>query len=133
MLARVRIKIRKFMKHIKHKRLNTKYKANLLESNSSYTIAKGRKIHLCLREQDSSNKLVDENTLFFVALHELAHVMTISIGHTKEFWSNFRYLLRKAINLKYYKYRPYHIQAKKYCGTLITNTPYQLGGLQVSP
>ena len=35
----------------------------------------------------------------FVALHELAHVMSSSIGHTEEFWDNFRYLLKKLLKL----------------------------------
>ena len=40
---------------------------------------------------EDENKLIDENTLMFVALHELAHIATESIGHTKEFWANFKF------------------------------------------
>ena len=33
-------------------------------------------------------KLVDKNLLLFVALHELSHIMTVSLNHTEEFWDN---------------------------------------------
>jgi len=85
----------------------------------------------CIRERDENNKLVDLNTITFVALHELAHVMTVSIGHTKEFWDNFAFLLEFAVKKGYYKYHPYHKKPVKYCATMITDTPYkppQLGG-----
>ena len=81
---------------------------------------------MCIRERDENNKLIDENTLFFVALHELAHVMTMSIGHKKEFWTNFKFLLRNAIKEGYYKYHHYHHAPKKYCGTYISDTPLKL-------
>ena len=35
---------------------------------------------------------------FFVALHELSHVMTVSVGHTQEFWENFKFLLKEAVD-----------------------------------
>ena len=34
----------------------------------------------------------------FVTLHELAHVMTVSVGHTEEFWTNFKFLLTKSVD-----------------------------------
>ena len=66
------------------------------------------------------------NTITFVALHELAHVMTVSIGHTQEFWDNFKFLLKFAIAEGFYNYHPYHQQPMKYCGTMITDTPHKL-------
>lgn len=126
-LAAMRLKIKNFVKHINNQRLQSKYKEVLMENfndnYTSYTVEKGKRIYLCLREKDSSDRFIDENTLFFVILHELAHVMTKSIGHTDEFWDNFRGLLRKAIKLGYYEYHPYHITPQKYCGTMITDTP----------
>ena len=55
-----------------------------------------------MRSKDNRQELVDMNTMMFVALHELAHVMTISIGHTTEFWDFFRYILSHAIHWKLY-------------------------------
>lgn len=138
-LAKLRIKLERFIGHLDKKRhspkviarLRYRFKAVLSESKqgpniTSYTINKGSKISMCIRERDENNKLIDENTLFFVALHELAHIMTISIGHTEEFWQNFRFLLKHAIKGKYYIYQPYHRTPKKYCGVQISDTPYKL-------
>jgi predicted metal-dependent hydrolase len=139
-LAKLRIKLEDFIKHLhinkKHlhigiKRLKTRFQAVLSESKpgskfTSYTVNKGSKIYMCMRERDENNRLIDENTLFFVALHELAHVMTVSIGHKKEFWDNFKFLLQHAIKDGYYRYQPYHIMPKKYCGTYISDTPLKL-------
>lgn len=141
-LAKLRAKLLQFIAEIDRKaasasarkrikRMQQRFQAVLSESKpeakyTSYTVNKGAKIHMCIRERDENNRLIDENTLFFVALHELAHVMTVSIGHKTEFWSNFRYLLKQAIDLKYYEYHPYHKSPQKYCGTQIADTPLKL-------
>ena len=92
---------------------------------TSYSVNKGEKIFFCIRLKDETNQLLDENTLAFVAIHELAHVMTRSIGHTKEFWSNFRFLLRHAVKANIYKYQKFAENPEKYCGMSITDTPYK--------
>lgn len=94
--------------------------------HTSYSINKGEKIYFCLRQRDENNNLVDLNTVTFVALHELAHVMTKSVGHTKEFWDNFRFILRHAIDIKLYEYQAFHKSPVKYCGTMISDTPLKL-------
>ena len=68
--------------------------------------------------------MVDENLLMFVALHELAHVMTKSIGHTDEFWNNFKFLLKHAAENNLYKKHDFRKKPEKYCGTTITDSPY---------
>ena len=65
---------------------------------TSYSVNKGEQIVFCLRSKDKEEKLTDINTIMFVAIHELAHVMTKSIGHTDEFWANMKYLLQESIN-----------------------------------
>lgn len=35
----------------------------------------------------------------FVLLHEMAHLMTESIGHTPEFWTNFKKILQDGIQV----------------------------------
>jgi len=92
---------------------------------TSYSVNKGEKIFFCLRLKDETNQLIDENTLTFVAIHELAHVMTKSIGHTPEFWNNFRFLLRHAVRAKIYRYQKFSENPEKYCGMSITDTPYK--------
>ena len=90
---------------------------------TSYSVNKGEKIVFCLRSRDEKNKLVDINIMMFVALHELAHTMTKSIGHTEEFWNNFRILLKNARKLGIYKRVNYDEKPVDYCGTKITNDP----------
>jgi predicted metal-dependent hydrolase len=90
---------------------------------TSYSINKGEKIVFCIRSRDSTNKLVAENTMMFVAIHELAHLMTKSIGHTKEFWDNMRFLLKKAIDMKIYTKQDFKSNPQPYCGTQITDSP----------
>lgn len=102
---------------------------NLIESDggskyTSYAVNKGEKIVFCLRSRNSKEELVDENLLMFVALHELAHVMTKSIGHTDEFWNNFKFLLKHAIENNLYKKHDFRKKPEKYCGTTITDSPY---------
>lgn len=89
---------------------------------TSYSINKGEQIVLCLRNND---KLVDINTLFFVVLHEFAHLATESIGHTDEFWDNFRWILEEAINIGLYVKQDFKIKNVEYCGMSITSSPLE--------
>lgn len=90
---------------------------------TSYSINKGEKIVFCIRSRDATNKLVAQNTMMFVAIHELAHLMTKSIGHTKEFWDNMRFLLKKAIDMNLYQKQDFRNNPVPYCGTKITDSP----------
>lgn len=100
---------------------------NITESSpnnkyTSYSVNKGQKIVFCIRSKEN-NKLVDINTMMFVAIHELAHLMTKSIGHKPEFWDNMRFLLEEAIELKLYEKQDFNNSPVEYCGTTITDTP----------
>jgi hypothetical protein len=97
---------------------NTKY--------TSYSINKGERIVFCIRSRDELGKLVEINTVLFVALHELSHVMTLSLGHTTEFWENFRFLLAHAIHWNIYKPTDFKENPQEYCGTHITDSPLSL-------
>ena len=90
---------------------------------TSYSVNKGEKIVYCIRSRDEREALVDLNTILFVALHELAHVMTISVGHTSEFWDNFRFLLANAAHWRLYTLVNFRKKPKPYCGTHITDSP----------
>ena len=93
---------------------------------TSYSVNKGEKMVLCLRSRDGQDHLIDENTLTFVAIHELAHIKTKSIGHTDEFWKNFKFLLQKAIKLGLYQKVDYSKYPKPYCGIKVTDTPLNM-------
>lgn len=111
------------------KQLNTRFQPdNISESTphekyTSYSVNKGEKIVFCLRAKNKQEQLVKENVIVFVALHELAHVMTKSVGHTDEFWNNFQFLLKIAVKLKLYHNTNYNNKPVDYCGTQITDTP----------
>ena len=90
---------------------------------TSYSVNKGEKLVFCMRSKDSEEKLTDLNTITFVALHELAHIMTKSIGHTEEFWKNFKYLLQLAVRLGIYKKIDYSANPQLYCGMKVTDSP----------
>jgi len=87
---------------------------------TSYSINKGEQIILCLR---TNNKLMDLNTMMFVVLHEMAHVCSVSIGHTEEFWSNFKWILEESINIGIYKKQDFRLKNVEYCGMTITDSP----------
>ena len=91
--------------------------------HTSYSINKGEKIVLCLRSKDGKNRMVKKNVIMFVALHELAHIMTISVGHTKEFWDNFEFLLKEAVRLGIYNHIDFNSDPHYYCGVQITDSP----------
>jgi len=67
--------------------------------------------------------LVDVNTVMFVTLHEMAHLMTVSSGHTQEFWTNFRRLLQDAMKAGVYTQINYSRSPVEYCGMMITDSP----------
>lgn len=94
---------------------------------TSYSISKGKQIIFCLRSRDKSQQLISLQTLMFVAVHELAHVMTVSIGHTEEFWDNMRFLLANGIEWKLYRPIDYARKPQPYCGLQITSSPLEPG------
>ena len=94
------------------------------EEHTSSTVNKGESIHMCLRQRDGPNEeLVDENVIMFVALHEMAHVSTESIGHGPDFWNNFGWLLKEAEALQLYHYTDFSAHPVRYCGVYITDAP----------
>lgn len=109
-------------------RLEKRYKDTIFkESNpnvnlpgkTSYTINKGYMIVLCLRTFDG--KLVDINTLTYVALHELTHIYRKNTdeGHDESFWNDMRFIIKEGIESEIYDDIDYKINPVKYCGDII--------------
>jgi predicted metal-dependent hydrolase len=135
LLGNINLKLLKLIEHLKEdhgddertKRLIKKYNPEALsegtENNNytSYSVNKGEKIVFCLRMRDEKNNLVDENTLTYVAVHELAHVATKEIGHVPVFWENFKWMLSVAKDKGIYNYVNYKEKPQPYCGLLISN------------
>lgn len=119
--------IKKLEKDIK--RLVSNFNPDAISENTpdakytSYSVNKGEKLFFCIRSKKNNEKLVDKNVMLFVAIHELSHLMTEEVGHPPDFWNNFRFLLKVAVDIKVYKYINFNVYPKDYCGTQITDTP----------
>jgi hypothetical protein len=88
----------------------------------AYSVNKGEELSICIRENDKE-KFIDDNTILFVAIHELSHIMTPENGHTPLFWDNMKYLLEKASSSGIYMPQDYSQSPVKYCGMDINSSP----------
>ena len=140
LMARVRIKIDRLYVYLKDK-FKDKPQVKQLVNNfvpdpsrfeestpaaehTSYSVNKGEKVHLCLRQRDGTQEsLVQENVMVFVSLHEVAHIITPTIGHGPDFWNNFAWILKQAEEIGIYKYQDFKAHPVSYCGISITDSP----------
>ena len=90
---------------------------------TAYSENKGEKLAFCLNTEKGGNTLIDEHTLTFVAIHELSHIATKSIGHKSEFWENFKFLLQEANASGIHKPKDYKKEPQKYCGMTLKDSP----------
>lgn len=90
---------------------------------TAYSENKGEKLAFCLNKTKEGDALIDINTLTFVALHELSHIMTVTIGHKQEFWQNFKFLLENAKSAQIYDPVNYKKNPTDYCGMKINDNP----------
>jgi hypothetical protein len=90
---------------------------------TAYSENKGEKLAFCLRQYKNSASLIDINTLTFVALHELSHLMSASVGHNEEFWTNFKFMLKNAVDANIYQSVDYSKAPVEYCGMSINSSP----------
>jgi hypothetical protein len=135
-LARVNIKLSKLVHHLVAKfgldsnkvvkQLYNNYNPDAFSEGgvelgyTSYSVNKGEKIVLCLRQKDKT--FVDENTLMYVAIHELGHLATDEVGHTKTFWDNFKWILQEAVAIGIYTKVDFDKDPQSYCGIKITSS-----------
>ena len=139
-LARLRSKLTKIIQGFKndvnaiqepcYQRLVAKFNPEVFQENdldapsTSYSENKGEKIVVCLRDKTRAPyPFASENTVMFVLLHEMAHLMTESMGHTPEFWTNFRKLLQDCMKNGEYTPTNYNQSPTDYCGMTITDSP----------
>jgi len=88
----------------------------------AYSVNKGEELSICIRDKDTE-KFIDNNIILFVAIHELAHIMTPETGHTPLFWDNMKYLLEQASTSGIYHPQDYSQNPVNYCGMEINSTP----------
>jgi len=138
-LAEVRANVLRLMKHFKQSLTENPIAAAILKnfdgepsrfseseadsSYTSYTLNKGEKMYVCLRQKNAVQTLVDVNVLTFVTLHELGHIGTHEIGHTPLFWNNFAWILKQAEHIGIYEYQDFSSTPAEYCGISITDQP----------
>ena len=138
-LARVRGKLLRCMRDLKQTDGDKPFVAQMLRnfdadpsrfsestpdaSYTSYSVNKGEKVYMCLRQRNDREELVDENIITFVALHELSHCGTSEVGHTSMFWNNFGWLLKRAEEMQIYQYTDFASHPVEYCGIQITDQP----------
>jgi len=89
----------------------------------SYSVNKGEQIAICLRDP-KDNSFEDINIIMFVVIHEIAHIMTETVGHDKTFWENMRFLLIEGQKIGIYVPIDYSKENAKYCGMYVKSTPY---------
>ena len=137
LLAEVRTKLISLVDGLKKKhekderisRLASKFQPDQISEGdtsskfTTYTLNKGEKIVFCLRTRDHQDNLHDLNMISFVAIHELAHIMTLSQGHTEEFQKNFKFLLEEAVDLGLYRPENFREKPQNYCGISVTDSP----------
>lgn len=93
--------------------------------HTAYSENKGEKMAFCLNKKKNNNEhLIDKNTLMFVALHELTHIGTKEVGHTKKYWENFKFVLEYAVKEHFYTPIDYKKNPEPYCGMTISDNPY---------
>ena len=111
-------------------RLRDRYNPDTLGENldnksyKAYSLNKGEEIVLCLRNTDNSI-IKDMNTIMFVLLHELTHIMTNDVGHTDTFWDNMELLLKKGEEAGVYTPVDYSKSPVNYCGMNVNKSPYR--------
>lgn len=137
MLSRLSQKLQRFAGHLQEKypkhegvvRLVQRFDPKQVSEGdydsryTTYTLNKGEKIVFCLRSRDGSERIHRENLLMFVSIHELAHIMTKSHGHTQEFKDNFKFLLEEAVKAGVYSPEDFRRRPETYCGIQVSNTP----------
>ncbi len=94
----------------------------------AYSENKGDSLALCLNKFNSVKMddphLIDEHTLMYVAIHELGHICTVSVGHEPEFWDNFRTLLVHAKEAGIHTPVDYSKTEASYCGITLNDNHY---------
>ena len=113
---------------------NNKYLINNLKKNiiikelpKKYTkhisyLYNNNTIYICLR---NTTNIFEKNIndLYFIIMHELAHIITKNKGHGKEYWNNNKLIINTAIKYKLYKYKNYNKNPTYICNKIINSTP----------
>lgn len=136
LISNIRKKLSSFVEHLSNKYPNRKdisllvsrWNPNAIIEGShnsgltTFTLQKGKEISFCLRDRDGSDRLhTDENTLIYVGLHELAHLMEKhhNPDHEGAFIDLWKFVLKEADNFGIWKRYDYEKNPVRYCGIYI--------------
>ena len=116
-------RIQRLKKNFDPKRVNETLPTS---SYTAYSENKGEKTAFCLnrKSKQDNSVLIDEHTLTFVAIHEISHDMSKLVGHSSEFWENFKFLLDEAKEEGIHEPKDYKESPQDYCGMTIHDNPY---------
>ncbi len=87
---------------------------------TSYSVNKGEEVVFCLRSKINGD-FHDMNEIYYVAIHEIAHIGCPEVGHTKLFEHINLYLLKQAQDLGLYMYKDYDSYPLEYCGISLSS------------
>lgn len=111
--------------------LSANYKPENIRENdprfsaeTSYTINKGTRMYICLRDRKHPERLMDDDIVFFAHLHELSHITNhLGWGHKDDFWATFAFILREAQIAGVYTPVDYSKYPKDFCGLRVNYNP----------
>ena len=136
-LAKLTLDLKKLINHVQGDmrdgvdKLENRFNSDIITENIpgskyvAYSVNKGQELSICIRDKET-DRFIDYNTIIFVAIHELSHIMTNSRGHTEEFWDNMKYLLEQASDIGVYSPVDYSSNPVNYCGEEINSTPMNM-------
>lgn len=91
---------------------------------TTYTVNKGQEIAFCLRTRDNQRALeTDMNTLMYVALHELSHILDENHdpNHKNGFPKKMQFIIKEAVEIGIYSPRDYRTTPAEHCGITINS------------
>ena len=100
------------------------YESDPTGGSTSYTLGKGRKLYICVRDNSSPYVIINHQILMFVMLHELSHIANYrGWGHGTDFWECFKWLLYEAAKSGLYEPVDYAKHPSKYNKLVINYQP----------
>jgi hypothetical protein len=89
-------------------------------TEAGYSENKGEAIALCLKDDDYRDKMEE---LYFVMIHELAHIASENYGHDAEFWECQDWVQECAIRAGVYEYKDYSQSPSTICAFRLDQNP----------
>jgi len=104
------------------------YEISPLNPNNVTSYTEDKKVLvLCLRKKEPNSggehELHDINTMMFVVIHELSHMMNNTWDHHLDFWVLFKFMLLNSVEAGLYEPVNYELHPINYCGLWLRYNP----------